>query len=47
MNQEDATVDWNGHSIAVDLDNDANGASAFDSYLASEIFGADNYYEGI
>ena len=29
MNQEDATVDWNGHAIAVDLDNDKNGVSAF------------------
>jgi len=47
MNQEDATVDWNGHSIAVDLDNDANGVSAFESNLAEEIFGADTYYEGI
>jgi hypothetical protein len=29
MNQEEATVDWNGHTVAVDLDNDKNGDSAF------------------
>mmetsp|Transcript_18168 Transcript_18168/g.31065 ORF Transcript_18168/g.31065 Transcript_18168/m.31065 type:complete len:177 (-) Transcript_18168:483-1013(-) len=40
----DATVNWNGHTSQVDLDNTVSGPNKFESLLAQTLFGTDTKF---